>query len=138
MEYDIKVTSIKDTWKAPDGGVTIYTIVTEDAKELKTMSKQIASIGWTGTVKQYTNAKGNTYIRQPQKEGYAPTERQVLEAQARHQQPSNEQLDRIEAKIDQLLGKEVEERGDDSGKDEVVQDHHEAPEDDNDLSQIPF
>lgn len=139
MNFEIKVAAIKDTWVSPDGKVTIYTIVTEDAKELKTMSKQIADIGWAGTVEQYTNAKGNTYIRQPQKEGfdYAKNnpEPNIVELS------DKVRLDRIEKKLDSLLdylikepanSRDIEERGDDSGKDEVKLD------DDVSLEDIPF
>lgn len=59
-------------WTSPDGKVTIWLIKLEDEKgeraDYNTMSKTIATMGWTGDVELYTNDKGKEYVRQAPKE----------------------------------------------------------------------
>lgn len=97
--------SIIDTWKSDDGKVTIWT-VSNGETEKKTMSAVISKIGWSGEIEEYQNAKGNKYIRQPAKEGYAvvgldphTTNKLFPKSPA----DVGEQLDRIEKKIDWLV-----------------------------------
>lgn len=81
----------KESWKSDDGKVTIYEVVMDyNGKPLKTqtMSKAIATVGWSGEVETYENAKGRTYIRQPKTEGnwggsknYTPRDDSAIKAQ---------------------------------------------------------
>lgn len=70
-----KTTWVSDEpWSSPDGKVKIWTIKLEvdgQADTHSTMSKALATMGWTGDVEVYTNAKGKDYVRQAPKEEQA-------------------------------------------------------------------
>lgn len=58
-------------WESPDGKVKIWKIKLERNGERdthSTMSKTIATEGWSGDIEVYTNAKGKDYVRQAPKE----------------------------------------------------------------------
>lgn len=61
-----------DPWSSPDGKVTIWSIKLQDKtgerSMYSTMSKNIATIGWSGDIELYTNAKGKEYVRQAPKD----------------------------------------------------------------------
>lgn len=109
MQWSTK--SVIDTWKSDDGKVTIWTISNGET-EKKTMSAVISKIGWSGEIEEYQNAKGNSYIRQPAKEGFGntfitPPTGQVSPVTSSGGTDSNltpenfqKQLDRIEKKLD--------------------------------------
>lgn len=74
MNFEWETKGVVDKWQSPDGKITIYTVINDEAKTMKTMSSKIATVGFKGTVEQYTNQKGNTYIRQPAREGFIPND----------------------------------------------------------------
>lgn len=107
MKWETK--SIIDTWKSDDGKVTIWTISNGET-EKKTMSAVISKMGWSGEIEEYQNAKGNSYIRQPAKEGWGNTEvaqpatvKELAEPTISLAKGVKERLDRIEKKLDDVL-----------------------------------
>ena len=68
-----KTTSVEgEPWSPPDGDVKIWKVKIETPdgnRDLySTMSQKIATVGWSGDLELYTNAKGREYIRQAPKE----------------------------------------------------------------------
>lgn len=69
----VKTTYVDDEpWSSPDGKVTIWKVKLEtpdgERQLYSTMSKQIASEGFSGDVELYTNTKGKEYVRKAPKE----------------------------------------------------------------------
>lgn len=66
----------RSVWKSPDGQREIFEVTLEsDNQELKakTYSKDIGQVGWVGTVESYEKEGRNgaeTFVKQPQKEGF--------------------------------------------------------------------
>jgi len=60
-----------DPFQIPGTQIKIWTIQDDESNIHKTMSKTIATEGWSGEVEEYINEKGNTYLRQPKKGEYA-------------------------------------------------------------------
>lgn len=67
----------EEIWKSPDGSKVIHKVTlvgsTGDEIEVRTYSKDIAAVGWTGDVETYEQpGKGNfpsqTFAKQPQKQ----------------------------------------------------------------------
>lgn len=63
-------TAVKESWKSPDGKVTIWEVKNSDGKLEQTMSQAIATHGWSGQIEAYTNDKNKRYIRQAKKEEF--------------------------------------------------------------------
>jgi len=72
---NVKIVHVADNpWSSPDGKVTIWTIKYEyngERDTVNTMSKVLATEGWTGDIEIYTNDKGKEYARQAPKEQLA-------------------------------------------------------------------
>lgn len=63
-------TAVKESWKSPDGKVTIWEVKNSDGKLEQTMSQAIATHGWSGQIEAYTNDNNKRYIRQEKKEEF--------------------------------------------------------------------
>lgn len=76
-QFETKVTAVENVWKSPDGQREIFKVTMDydgQSVQAKTFSKEIATVGWAGTVETYEKeSKGDypaeTYVKQPQKEG---------------------------------------------------------------------
>lgn len=72
----VKTTSSKEVWKTPDGKMKIHEIeLDHNGKSVraKTYSDAISQVGWEGEVETYEKSGRNgseTFVKQPQKEGY--------------------------------------------------------------------
>jgi hypothetical protein len=77
-QLQVKTLSAEEAWKSPDGKITIFKLTLEhNGQEVgaKTYSKAIATTGWQGTVETYEKSGRNgaeTFVKQPQREGFAP------------------------------------------------------------------
>ena len=64
----VKTTNAQQIWQAPDGTRTIWevTLKARDGREyrLKTYSRDIAALGFTGEVRSYLNPRGDRFVRQ--------------------------------------------------------------------------
>lgn len=67
----VKTTDVEQLWQSPDGQKTIWGVTlkssTGDTYRLKTYSKQIGSLGFSGDVESYTTPRGDRFVRQVQK-----------------------------------------------------------------------
>lgn len=76
-QFETKTTEAESVWKSPDGQREIFKVILDiDGKPLmaKTYSKDISSVGWTGTVETYEKQGRNgseTFVKQPPKEGFS-------------------------------------------------------------------
>jgi hypothetical protein len=75
----VKTVSSQVAWTSPDGQRTIYKVNMDyqgKPFQASTYSKAIGQVGWLGDIETYekSNNKGgsDTYVKQQQKEGYAP------------------------------------------------------------------
>lgn len=76
-QFEVKTTEARSVWKSPDGQREIFDLTLDydgQAVSASTYSKDIATVGWSGTVETYEKeGKGGrpsqTFVKQPQKEG---------------------------------------------------------------------
>jgi hypothetical protein len=69
----ISVRSSKESWKSPDGKITIWEVTDGDGQTWNTMSGKIANaLGQTIEVTTRVNNKGKTYLITPPAEGAYP------------------------------------------------------------------
>lgn len=76
-QFEVKTTEARSVWKSPDGQREIFDVTLDydgQAVSASTYSKDIATVGWSGTVETYEKeGKGGrpsqTFVKQPQKEG---------------------------------------------------------------------
>lgn len=73
---DVTTTQAKEIWRSPDGQRVIFELTLEANGQpfpAKTFSKEIAEIGWSGSVETYEKpGRGGieTFVKQPQKDQY--------------------------------------------------------------------
>lgn len=68
----VKTTDVEQLWQSPDGQKTIWGVTlqspTGDTYRLRTYSKQIGSLGFSGDVESYATPRGDRFVRQIQKD----------------------------------------------------------------------
>lgn len=75
-QFEVKTTEARSVWKSPDGQREIFDVTLDydgQAVSASTYSKDIATVGWSGTVETYEKeGKGGrpsqTFVKQPPKE----------------------------------------------------------------------
>lgn len=77
-QLQVTTKSAEKVWSTPDGKMTIYKVIMDyqgKPVQAKTYSNAIATAGWSGTVESYEKTGRNgpeTFVKQPQKEGFQP------------------------------------------------------------------
>jgi len=62
----VTTTHSEQVWQSPDGEKTIWNVtLTADGKEyqLKTFSKSVATVGYSGEVESYVNQRGDRFVK---------------------------------------------------------------------------